>query len=148
MTAAIILIRRVELAHKAKWDGFVRLLRQRRRGGIVMLMHFYQVGQCGVIRRRLHLAQNLHIFNRLSTEYEKTLAPEPGITERNRSMKYRAFAGANGWYVATENDEGFHHQPPDNGSMTEDQAQRAARVANKCADPADEDFEQHPEAYD
>lgn len=28
----------------------------------------------------------------------------------------KVFEGANGYYVAEENNEGFHHQPADNGA--------------------------------
>ena len=32
------------------------------------------------------------------------------------SKGYRIFTGANGYYVACEGDDGFHHQPADNGA--------------------------------
>lgn len=41
---------------------------------------------------------------------------------------YKAFQGANGWYVAWENSEGFHHQG--NGNLSEREAHKLAREKN------------------
>ena len=43
---------------------------------------------------------------------------------------YRAYEGPNGWYVAWENAEGFHHQPDGGAELTEASAKRIARRKN------------------
>lgn len=45
---------------------------------------------------------------------------------RKDSGRWRAFEGANGWYVAYEED-GCHHQPANQGSMTEREARYEIR---------------------
>lgn len=42
---------------------------------------------------------------------------------------YKAFQGANGWYAAWENEEGFHRQGSD--TLTESQARKRARELNE-----------------
>lgn len=49
--------------------------------------------------------------------------------------KAKAYQGANGWYVAWERNDGFHHQCE--GSMTEQQARKKAKQMND--DPYDDD---------
>lgn len=46
---------------------------------------------------------------------------------------YKAFEGANGWYVAWEQD-GFHGQPPFPRWLTEREARRDARERNREPD--------------
>ena len=43
----------------------------------------------------------------------------------------RAFEGANGWYSAWVDEDGFHRQPADGGRLTERQARRQARERNE-----------------
>lgn len=45
-------------------------------------------------------------------------------------MTWKAFEGANGWYIAQENKEGFHNQPADSGSLTEEEAVGEAECRN------------------
>jgi len=47
---------------------------------------------------------------------------------------WRAFQGANGWYVAWESDDGFHHQPSFPRWLTEEEARREARRRNEEED--------------
>jgi hypothetical protein len=42
---------------------------------------------------------------------------------------YKAFSGANGWYVAFERNDGFHNQPVSQ-DLTEKQARLLARSYN------------------
>jgi len=51
-------------------------------------------------------------------------------------MTYRAFQGANGWYVASEDEQGFHRQPAGGGNMT---AAEAEAEAKRLADWGDDD---------
>jgi hypothetical protein len=46
-------------------------------------------------------------------------------------MMWRAFEGANGWYTAWQDADGYHHQPADGGRLTERQARRRARERNE-----------------
>lgn len=46
---------------------------------------------------------------------------------------YRAFQGPNGWYVAFEDAEGFHRQPPGGGDLYEEEARREAQRRNAGA---------------
>jgi hypothetical protein len=43
---------------------------------------------------------------------------------------FKAYQGANGWYVAWEDDNGFHRQPSMGPWMTESEAKRAADEKN------------------
>jgi len=43
--------------------------------------------------------------------------------------RWRAFQGPNGWYIAVEDADGYHHQPADGGHMTREEARRAAQEA-------------------
>lgn len=52
-------------------------------------------------------------------------------------MAWRAFQGANGWYVAFERDDGFHHQPTLDRALTETEAERLAARRNREADRDD-----------
>lgn len=47
-----------------------------------------------------------------------------------KTGEYKAFQGANGWYVAYERADGFHRQPQ-SGNMTESEARRRAAAANR-----------------
>lgn len=38
---------------------------------------------------------------------------------------YRIFEGPNGWYVAQEDANGFHHQPSDGGRLSRAEAREA-----------------------
>lgn len=55
-------------------------------------------------------------------------------------MNYRAFAGANGWYVAWKHDDGSHYQTG-SGHLSEAQALREAarRNASGHGDEDDDD---------
>lgn len=46
------------------------------------------------------------------------------------SAKYKAFQGANGWYVAAEDKNGFHRQPTLGANLSEKDARRQARNLN------------------
>ena len=37
----------------------------------------------------------------------------------------RAFEGPNGWYLAAEDEDGFHRQPADGGHLTAEEAEEA-----------------------
>jgi hypothetical protein len=50
----------------------------------------------------------------------------------------KAFQGTNGWYAAWEDENGFHHQPADGGTLSRTAALREARELNS-ADPDPED---------
>ena len=53
-------------------------------------------------------------------------------------MEWKAFQGANGWYVAFENDEGTHYQPS-SASQTRAEAQREASAINASGGRGDND---------
>lgn len=50
-----------------------------------------------------------------------------------RDRAYRAFQGPNGWYVAFEDAEGSHRQPPGGGDLGEEEARREAQRRNAGA---------------
>jgi hypothetical protein len=51
--------------------------------------------------------------------------------DRNDRGYWRAFEGANGWYVAYENEDGFHHQPFSADLSEDDARASAARLNNE-----------------
>ena len=53
---------------------------------------------------------------------------------------YKAFRCANGWYVAWENDQGFHHQPESYCShwLTKENAKAKAARMNRDDDEEDQ----------
>lgn len=52
------------------------------------------------------------------------------LLRKERDM-YRAFQGANWWYVAWEDDEGFHRQPAHGGNLGEAYARQRAKERNE-----------------
>ena len=44
----------------------------------------------------------------------------------------KIFEGANGYYVAWENDDGFHHQPADNGAAIGWDDEMAKNELSEC----------------
>lgn len=56
------------------------------------------------------------------------------IVTHERVDQYRAFQGANGWYVAQEDSRGFHRQPSHGSTLTEQEARKLARQRNASRD--------------
>jgi hypothetical protein len=64
---------------------------------------------------------------------ERWCSMSPGTGEEDGMDEYKAYQGANGWYVALEQHDGFHHQPPCPRWLEEGEARAQAARENDAA---------------
>lgn len=55
-----------------------------------------------------------------------------------KAAGYRAYQGANGWYAARENADGFHHAPPQHSTLADSAADALAAVGENLANAYDD----------
>lgn len=65
-----------------------------------------------------------------------------GVTTQS-GLLIRAYRGPNGWYVAIEDEDGFHRQPGDGGRLDESQITAALIAMRDAIDDDDHDDDDH-----